>query len=410
MSRRDSKLLTLPATAAPLRSTRDPRIDVFRGLALVMILVDHMPGNPYTDVTYGNIGFSDAAEGFFVLSGIAAGLAYSGRFRPEARAQNGLWAAVAPMWKRSWTLYLVHLMLTLWAIVIFAGGAQVFNDPDLLTKHNLPVVFTKTAEAIFGIVTFGHQIGYVNILPVYSVLLLAAPVAILLALWRPAILLVLSVALWFAAGTFDITLHNFPGRGVWFFNPFSWQLIFVIGLIIGIKMRRQERLVPIDRGLFIVALGWLILVALWRTIPAFGAIMNHGMWMLDQTFLPKLFFEQKKADLSLPRLTHVLAVLYVLSCLPVVSRLSAASWAEPIRLLGRHGLLVFGLTVVLALLGQVLMIGLDNAFWTLWLLTPLLIAVMVAAAWAADLTRGSKGKAERTMAQSEQHTLLKKRA
>ena len=61
---------------APSRP-RDPRIDAFRGLALMMILIDHMPGNPWEEVTVRNIGFSDAAEAFFVMSGIAAGIAYS---------------------------------------------------------------------------------------------------------------------------------------------------------------------------------------------------------------------------------------------------------------------------------------------------------------------------------------------
>ena len=60
---------------------RDARLDMFRGLALIMIFVNHVPGTIYETYTSRNFGFSDAAEAFVFMSGMAAGLAYSGRFR-----------------------------------------------------------------------------------------------------------------------------------------------------------------------------------------------------------------------------------------------------------------------------------------------------------------------------------------
>src|SRR5215510_5509685 len=43
-------------------NARDVRIDFFRGLALYMILVDHVIGDPISKFTYQRFGFSDAAE------------------------------------------------------------------------------------------------------------------------------------------------------------------------------------------------------------------------------------------------------------------------------------------------------------------------------------------------------------
>ena len=54
---------------------RDLRIDFFRGLALYMIFVDHVTGDPLSMLTYRILGFSDAAEIFVILSGIACGTA-----------------------------------------------------------------------------------------------------------------------------------------------------------------------------------------------------------------------------------------------------------------------------------------------------------------------------------------------
>ena len=58
-------------------AARDLRIDFFRGLALYMIIFDHIPGDPLSKFTYARLGFSDAAEIFVFLSGVSCGIVYS---------------------------------------------------------------------------------------------------------------------------------------------------------------------------------------------------------------------------------------------------------------------------------------------------------------------------------------------
>jgi hypothetical protein len=48
---------------------RVPEVDFWRGFALVVILIDHVPHNILDLFTPQNFGFSDAAEGFIFLSG-----------------------------------------------------------------------------------------------------------------------------------------------------------------------------------------------------------------------------------------------------------------------------------------------------------------------------------------------------
>ena len=62
---------------------RDLRIDFFRGLALYMVVVDHIGGDPLGKFTYQAVGFSDAAEIFIFISGMACGIAYSSLLEPE---------------------------------------------------------------------------------------------------------------------------------------------------------------------------------------------------------------------------------------------------------------------------------------------------------------------------------------
>ncbi|MCA2012743.1 OpgC domain-containing protein [Cereibacter sphaeroides] len=385
MSPSDSKLLRFPDKGLPgAKRPRDPRIDAFRGIALVMIFIDHVPGNPYERFTLRNWGFSDAAEAFFIMSGIAAGLAYSGRFSREARQRNGLWAAVKPMWLRAWTLYQVQILLTAWAVAIFAAGAIFYNLPELMTQINLRQVFNNTAAALIGIPTLGHQLGYVNILPAYAVLLLAGPAAMLLGMRWPWALAGAAVALWFAAGLWRLNLPAYPNPGGWFFNPFSWQLIFSIGLLTGMAARQGKRFVPYSPWLFGAALGYLLLVLAWIYVPGFGEFLNHQMARLGSLGAPFHIVSHDKTFVALPRLLHVLAMAYVLASLPIVTRLSGMTWAEPLRLMGRQGLLVFAGGTVLSLLFQVVMQAWGEPAWMGWVLPPMGIALSVALAWVAE--------------------------
>ena len=82
------------AAVAPARA-RDLRLDVFRGLCLVMIYINHTPTTIYERWTSRNFGFSDAAEGFVLMSGIAAGLAYAPGLRERLN-----WPGVGRIWAR----------------------------------------------------------------------------------------------------------------------------------------------------------------------------------------------------------------------------------------------------------------------------------------------------------------------
>ncbi|MGC9418364.1 MAG: OpgC family protein [Rhodovulum sp.] len=376
-----------PDPTAPAKRPRDPRIDAFRGLALVMIFVDHVPGNPYEHFTLRNFGFSDAAESFFVMSGIAAGLAYSGRFLPGALARDGLWAAVRPVWGRAWTLYLSQLFLTAWAIAIFAWGASTFDLPGLLTKINLRQVFENTGAALVGIPALTHQLGYVNILPAYSVLLVCTPLALVIGLRRPLALAALAAGLWFAAGLWRLNLPNYPNPGGWFFNPLAWQAVFVTGLLIGLRLREGARLVPVSRRLFWLAAGYLVLVIAWMKIDPLGHWLNHQLSLLGKAGAPFHLISHDKTFLALPRLLHVLALVYVISCLPAVTAAAASPLAAPLRLMGRQGLLVFCTGTLISLAFQVAMAARPGDTWLAWGLPPLGIAGMLAAAALGEAAR-----------------------
>ncbi|MFO1176533.1 MAG: OpgC domain-containing protein [Paracoccaceae bacterium] len=331
-------------TVTEVRKARDRRIDLFRGLALAMIFINHIPGTVYETLTSRNFGFSDAAEGFVFLSGCSAALAYGALFGPGRR----LWPAVSRIWGRAWTLYLVHIFVTVWAIGIAAATLRFGGDLSLIVRDNLQYVFADLTGVLTGLPLMTHQIGYVNILPMYAMLLLACPALIVAARAWPLATLAGSVALWAASGLWLIDMPNFPTEGGWFLNPLSWQLLFVLGLLTGLAMRQGRRLVPRHPALIALSVAMLVLSCVWIKVPAVADAGNAFMVRLADLGLPPLVRDFDKTYLSVPRLAHALALIYLMTALPVVKRLSDSRWCEPLAQMGRMALPVFALGTILS--------------------------------------------------------------
>ncbi|NBE06872.1 OpgC family protein [Paragemmobacter ruber] len=335
----------------PARSVRDPRLDVFRGICLVMIFVNHVPGTVFEDFTTRNFGFSDAAEGFVLMSGIAAGLAYSNDFRDRSMR---LWTGLARVWRRVWTLYLVHILTTFAALAIAAAVALWLGNAEVLFENQMKWVWTDPLRTLVGLVILTHQFGYVNILPLYLTLLAITPVLLFVAWRAPLWLLAASILVWLVAGLYHLGPPNFPTQGVWFFNPLTWQLIFIIGLLTGVALKDGRRFVPVRRWLQIAS-GLLVVYAAFSVqIPAVSKATGHTLWLAKETFhLPWNITAFDKTYVTAPRLLHILALAYFLSSFAFIRRACAHRLAAPFELLGRQALPVFAL-------GSVLCIGLQG--------------------------------------------------
>ena len=334
--------MNVPAPpVANVRTRRDHRLDVLRGLALITIFINHVPDSVYEDWTSRNFGFSDAAEGFVLMSGIATGLAYAGGFRPGRAFE-----AAMRVWRRARKLYLVHLLITGLALVILGLGHFGFGTEELSGRVNYVAIVERPLETILvGLPTLGHQFAYFNILPLYCVLLLVAPAFILIGRRSVWAMIGVSVLVWAAAGMFRLNLPNFPNEGGWFFNPLAWQLVFVIGVAGGMRAREGRSLVPSNPWLFVAALAFLVFSGIWVVTEAGGlpggAYVPFFIGGFDKSFLP------------LPRLLHVLALAYVLVNMRWLDRLLGSWPFGPVDTLGRNSLPVFATGSVIAIALQV---------------------------------------------------------
>lgn len=322
---------------------RDTRIDVLRALALLMIYIDHVPGTIFERFTYKNFGFSDAAEAFVLISGMSVALAYGGKFQ----SGNRLFATLK-MLRRTGVLYASHIVASVASIAIFCAAGVFFKRPDLLWQNNIGALISNPPEALLGLATLGHQIGYNNILSLYAVLLFLAPAILLLAGYGTVLVLMLSGGLWFAAGIWQIAPANYPEPGFWFLNPLSWQFLFTIGMVSVLHVRRGGQ-IPVNRWLVGAALFYVAAALVWVHSPLWG----RESWL----GLPPVLTGFDKTFLSLPRLLHILAVSYLIVAIPVASRLFRRRTDHPLAILGKRSLPVFIAGTIIAMMAQVIRIA-----------------------------------------------------
>src|SRR5579862_2419794 len=105
-------------------------VDFWRGLALVFIFINHIPGNYYGRFTHANYSLSDSADLFVFLAGWALRLMVGGTQRRQPT-----WYVVLRVGGRALTLYAAQIMITMIAIAMLAGVALWADNPLLLEWH-----------------------------------------------------------------------------------------------------------------------------------------------------------------------------------------------------------------------------------------------------------------------------------
>jgi hypothetical protein len=326
----------------------DTRLDVFRALALLTIYVNHVPGTWLEPYTHKNFGFSDSAEAFVLISGIAVGLSYGRRFEPGNRFLQTLKA-----WRRAAVLYITHIVATVAALAIFAAGAIWYAEPKLLEQINIGPVIEKTPEALVGIATLGHQLGYNNILPMYAALMLMVPLWLFVMRYSLRWAVVGSGLVWLAAGLLRIGPVEYPNGSIWFLNPLSWQFLFVIGMAATMHIRRGGE-IGFSWVLALLSAGYLLMSVAWIKLGWWGAETALG--------LPMVLSEFNKTFLSLPRLLHVLALAYLVVSIPAIANLARVRASHPLAVLGRHSLPVFVAGTIISMAAQVLIFVYERSF------------------------------------------------
>ena len=244
-------------------------------------------------------------------------------------------------------IYSAHVVV-LWlsmAVLLIATG--VYNRLDFMGREIPTWVAADLWRAAWSSLALTLQPEYLDILPLYVVLLLSVPLFFLLESLRRGTGLAISIALWVVA---EITGLNFPSSrspAGWYFDPFAWQILFCIGLTAGIALLQGARL-PRSWWLIVPTVGYVVF-AFVATAPCQLRVVAHLCQAADPG--------SDVAHLPPWRIAHILALAY----LAAVMVSPNAAWlsnpvAQSIVLFGRNSLPVSLAGVIMALLGSILLV------------------------------------------------------
>ena len=308
---------------------RDIRIDALRGLILIVMTMDHFP-SLFFNYTYELPGYVTTAEGFVFLSGLVAGKVYQ-RYGASTEPVS-LWDRA---WKRAGYIYSCHLLtfLALFSIaVLFAAkiwGLEIWT----------PLFYQHPAMAVVLGITLMYQPQYLDILPMYALLILTVPaVAECAKRNRLMVVFFCSLATWLLAQFgFREYLQSILGRygpvHLGYFDIFAWQSLFLLGVCVGIR----------GFGAFVPRRFQLpvLLVCIVLEIILFSA--RHGLILANSQFTIESWSLVGRLG-PIRILNFVVVVVLVRQVLPWVTE----NWmVRGLALLGRHSLEVFTFHVFL---------------------------------------------------------------
>lgn len=318
---------------------RDLSIDLVRGAGILMIAVDHLAGvaerltagatfNPFP--TWTRLGWSSAAEFFVFFSGYLIGLVYLQTLRAQGPAMLYVRAL-----HRSWQIYVANLLALCATLLLL--HTPLFGNAELDRLISISALGGgDTMTGLVRFLTLQAAPMFFEILQLYVVLLVVAPLMLLMARTSMIAALSCSVAVWLCV-QFDPSLNI----AEWNFNPFAWQLVFVLGMMCSVGDLFAKLRALVSRRTLLIATGTFLAVALaiktidktgW-SVPFIGRI---GVGGIDKDTLGPL------------RLLHFLvSVVFVMQIVPSTAAIKQSLPARAVANIGQYSLECFCLSTVL---------------------------------------------------------------
>src|SRR5712672_1681664 len=319
-------------------ATRDVRLDLFRGLANWAIFLDHIPREVLGSLTTRNYGFSDAADLFVFISGYTAAMVFG-----KVMIERGCLAAALRLARRAFQLYAAHMAVVAVYIAVIAWVSREFRDPDDLNQFNVAVFMSMPLREFIQALALRYKPVNLDVLPLYILLLGTFAPALWLMVRRPTLILACSMVMYFAGRHFGWNLAASPS-GLWYFNPFAWQLLFFLGAWIALGGAEAIQSVIRTRTAFWLAITYLAfacVVTMAINDPDLGSLIPH--WMLAP------FDPNDKTNLAPYRVVHLIALAVVVTrFLRVDSPMLQWRSLAPLIVCGRNSLQVFCIGIVLS--------------------------------------------------------------
>jgi hypothetical protein len=322
--------------ASPAQDARDVRLDLFLGIANWFLFLDHIPDNVVSWITIRNFGFSGAADVFVFIIGYTASLTYAG-----IMLERGTLVGVTRIFKRAWQLYAAYIVLFAIYIVTIGDVAARYAAPEIFYVFNIAGLVDQPIRIIGHGLFLQSRVLNLDVLQLCILLMGCFPAVLWMMLCKPGFTMAASIVLYFAAHTFEWNLSSYPD-GVWYFNPFCWQLLFVFGAWCALARKSWSFLK--SPTLFYLGITYLIfalVMTMAGRFPEFGTMFPS--WLVDA------FNPNDKVNLAPYRVLHLVVVVFL------AARFLPKDWRglqwpifQPLIICGQQALSVFCVGVFLA--------------------------------------------------------------
>jgi hypothetical protein len=357
---------------------RDLRLDLFRGLALFIIFIDHIPRNLAAWLTPQNFFFFDAAEMFIFIAGYSAALIYGRMLRDV-----GPLLTTVRIGRRCWQLWTAHMLLFITFTAIVSYTTERFDNPMFADDMGVTVFLREPHLAILNALLLRYHPALMDILPLYIVLFAVFPLILLILVRSIWAALALSFVIYVLAYLTQWAPTLYPHGGKWLFNPLSWLLLFTIGCACAQATATGRRPAPPARY-------WMVPVVLFL----FCSITINLSWTLAQAIegFPRLFaveFDRlDKRYLNPVRIIDFLAfALLVVHLVRKDHPMLRSGIAQPIIRCGQNSLGVFCLGALLSYVGHMIMVEFDHSVLSQLVVNAGGIALLLLAGWILSWNR-----------------------
>lgn len=315
---------------------RDVRIDLFRGLALWWIFIDHVPETYLNHFTPRNIGFSDAAEILVFLSGLASGSVYG-----ALALRSGWIAGSLRVLRRAFEIYIAEIATI--TVLLTEISLLAVRLPNLLDHANLTVFVANPNETLFQALLLRYSPVDLDPLLLMAILHFGLVLVLPVVVRWPTPALIASALLYFISHWLDWSIPAYP-RGVIYFNPLNWQLLYVIGIWWGLTPAKEQPRV-LRSQIFAAMAAIYLLFSLFITL----GWHFHALEAYVPTIVARTIYPIDKGDLDILRLLHFLAI--ALLCWRLLPCNLPALWTHVLRPLvqcGKYALAVYCASVLLS--------------------------------------------------------------
>lgn len=339
-----------PSMKAELASRDgDLRPALVLGVAAWFLFLDHVPRNAVNLLTLRNFGFSGAVDLFVFVGGYTAALLY-GRMMLE----RGFVVAATRIFKRLWQLYAAYVVLFVIYINLIGYVARQSGAPALISEFNVTGIVDHTVRTlIHGLLLRAKPLN-LDVLQLFIVLMAIFPLILLGMVRRPNATLAASVGLYLSARLLDWNLSAFPD-GHWYLNPFSWQLLFVLGAWFALSSPARTGWVNrLQEFAAVRAAAWLYLaLALAMTMAA-----KFPQAAIGTDLFRDFFGANGSENLTPHRVLHFIALAFLFTYM-MPRNWSGFDWLtlQPAIKCGREWLAVFCTGVFLSFAAHLVLIN-----------------------------------------------------